>query len=77
MTIVVGSSSLMDGFMIADCQLTYPGPRGTFRYRDVCQKLFVTEYGVVVGIAGNVCLAKYIAAGLINYLDVHSGDRQQ
>ena len=77
MTVVVASSSLLDGFVVADCQVTYTLPNGGSLRRDVCQKLFMTDYGTVVGIAGTICLARFLAAGLIEELNARPDDRQQ
>src|SRR5215208_3084646 len=77
MTVVVASSSLLDGFVVADCQVTYTLPNGGSLRRDFCQKLFMTEYGLVVGIAGSICLARFLAAGLIEELNARPDDRQQ
>lgn len=77
MTVVVASSSLLDGFIVADCQLTYTQPNGGVLRRDFCQKLFMTDYGMVVGIAGTVCLARFLAAGLIEESNARPDDRQQ
>jgi hypothetical protein len=77
LTVVVASSSLVDGFVVAYCQVTYTQPNGGVRRRDFCQKLFMTDYGMVVGIAGSICLARFLAAGLIEELNARPDDREQ
>jgi hypothetical protein len=77
MTVVVASSSLLDGFIVADCQVTYTQPTGGMLRRDFCQKIFITDYGVVVGIAGSICLARFLVTGLIEELNARADDRQE
>lgn len=75
MTIVVASSSLLDGFVVADCQVTFSLPTGGVLRRVFCQKIFMTDYGTVVGIAGSICLARFLTAGLIEELNARPDNR--
>lgn len=64
MTVVVGVATYVDGFIAADCQVTFPNGRR----RDYCQKLIVANEWSVIGIAGNVCMAGYLADGVLGRL---------
>lgn len=68
MTVVLGVSSLVDGFVVADCRLTYPLPGGGRRVHDHCQKLAVANEWSVVGFAGNLCLGRYLLMGVLGWL---------
>jgi hypothetical protein len=76
MTIVVASSGLLDGFLVADCQVMYTRLGGGALRRDFCQKLFMTDYGMVVGIAGSICLTRFLVTGLIEELNERPDDRE-
>jgi hypothetical protein len=63
-TVVVGVATYVDGFVVADCQLTFLDGRR----RDYCQKLIVANDWSVVGIAGDICLARHLADGVVRRL---------
>lgn len=68
MTIVVAISRTGDASVIADCRLSWPSPTGETIRRDVCQKLVVANGWSVVGIAGNLCMARHHLNGVVNRL---------
>lgn len=71
-TVVVGVATHVDGFIVADCQVT--GPNG--KRRDYCQKVIVANAWSVVGIAGDLCLARHLVGGIVNRLRETDFDQQ-
>jgi hypothetical protein len=63
-TVVVGVATYFDGFVVADCQVTFANGRR----RDYCQKLILANDWSVVGLAGNICMARYLADGVVRRL---------
>ncbi len=64
MTVVVGVANYVDGMVIADCQLTYPDGRR----RDYCQKAAIANGWSIVAMAGNLCMMRWLADGVMRRL---------
>jgi hypothetical protein len=62
--VVVGVATYFDGFVAADCQVAFPNGHR----RDYCQKLIVANAWSVIGMAGDICMARYLADGVLGRL---------
>jgi hypothetical protein len=71
-TVVVGVATYFDGIVAADCQVTFSNGRR----RDYCQKLIVANARSVIGLAGDICMARYLADGVLGRLRETDIDHQ-